>query len=202
MKNTPEKTEARQEIREAIEKLSNIEISYGIALSLNHKYDHGGYSVSRSERSFLLDMYFRLNREKQSKVADINPFEHGDLFIEEAKSRVRENHTGSRINIDLNNPQDLSCMILRLWILHYREKMEGLGDGGYQGSDVDYSFQSEIQRAELVYTLYIQEQDVAEDTLDTACTSFINEHETDTWRKYKLELGWKVDDLTKDDFQG
>lgn len=179
---------------QSIEKLKNSDISYAIALALNHKYDFGGYSVGRSERSFLLDMYFRLNRESHEHLADLNPFQDGALFVEEAKKRVVDTFVGKKVELDEHNLEDLSCIILRLWIKHYREKMELLSDGGYVGSDVDYSFNSEIERAELLYGLYIQEKDVEENALDDAASAFLNA-DSGGFNKYTLELGWRVDDL-------
>lgn len=180
---------------ESIEKLKNSDISYAIALALNHKYGFGGYSVGRSERSFLLDMYFRLNRESHEHLADLDPFQDGALFVTEAKKRVVDTFVGKKVEFDENDSEDLSCIILRLWIKHYREKMELLSDGGYVGGDVDYSFNSEIERAELLYRLYIQEQDAEENALDDAASAFLNV-DSNGFNKYKLELGWKVDDLT------
>ena len=52
--------EFNQEIQESIEKLTNQNLSYALAMYLNHKYDFGGYSVGRSARSFLLDLFFRM----------------------------------------------------------------------------------------------------------------------------------------------
>lgn len=191
----PLEGDPKAEKRESLEGLKNSDISYAIALALNHKYDFGGYSVSRSERSFLLDMYFRLNRESHKNLEGLNPFEDGNLFVEEAKKRVIAEYTGSKDKLDEDNPEDLSCIILRLWIKHYREKMAELGDGGFTGTNVDYSFPSESERAELLYKLYIQEKQINEEALDQASLNFINPEE-ESFQKYRVELGWKVSDLT------
>lgn len=186
----------RREVREAIEKLKNSDICYAIALALNHKYNSGGHSVGRSERSFLFDKYMRLNEQSHEHLAGLNPFGDGDLFIQEAQKRVRSDYKGKKVEFDVKNLEDLSCILLRLWIKHNREKMSELGGGGFKGTEVDYSFNSEIERAELIYGLYIQEHGADEDALDEATKAFINP-EADGFHKYKNELGWEVDDLVQ-----
>ena len=192
--SSPLQHNSKIEEREAIERLKNSDISYAIALALNHKYDFGGYSVGRSERSYLLDMYFRLNKDSHNNLDNLNPFEDGDLFVEEARKRMGTEYVGDKQELDENNPEDLSCIILRLWIKHYREKMAELGDGGFAGTNVDYSFQSESERAELLYKLYIEEKNVNEDALEKASMEFVNPEDS-TLNKYRVELNWKVSDL-------
>jgi len=185
----------RREIREAIESLSPSKLSYGIALMMNHRYDFGGYSVGRSERSYLLDMYLSLNRDYNSEVMQLDPFNNGELFLKIAQLKIKPENEGGRIELNIHDVKDLSCLILRMWIKHYREKVGQIVKGSFS-TDTDFSFESEIKRAELVYGLYIQENSIDEDLLDRESENFVNNDFKDL-NKYKPEFRWLVDDITK-----
>ena len=164
-----------QEQIEKIEALNPEGLAYGVAMQLNHKYDFGGYSVGRSERSFLLDMYFRLNRRENDQVPSLNPFSNYDLFLKIAKSKLLKDYLGNRTDLDIKNPKDLSCIILRIWLNHYRDRVAKLEDDDINFTEKDFSFVSELGVAELIYGLYIQSNDVNEGVLDEFAKQFIDE---------------------------
>ncbi len=193
--------ESHQEsAKEIIEKLTNIELAYGLAMLLNHKYDFGGYSVGRSERSFLLGLFFRLNQGKTSKlVQDINPFDNGELFLAEIAKREEQIKSGeqkvnSKSKLDLNDKRIFSAIVLRFWIKHYEEEV--VKNNQIESViDKDFSFEGEIKRARTLYNLYLSDLNIDERILDSEGEVYIEPAS----QKYTNAFRWHVDDLCNND---
>ena len=175
-----------------IENLTNFELSYGLAMQLNHKYDFGGYSVGRSERSFLLDLFFRLNWNDTAVVRKINPFDNAEMFLSEAKRRSLSRLVQGRMFF-IDDREIFSGVILQLWIDHYREKISVIKSSGFDTS-IDYSFQGEIEKAELIYGLYVGELGIYRKDLIEEGENHIDRSQ-DTLGRYSNAFRWHVDYL-------
>ncbi len=144
---------------ESVGKLTNFEIAYGLALALNSRYSSGGYSVGRSERSYLLDFFLRLNHEKMFSVSSLDPFVNQKIFLAEGERRLggRISDNENKNSEFLDNKEHFSVIVLYLWIIHYRIKMvelkvfdshkDKVGDR-VSLNDIDFSFSREIESAE------------------------------------------------------
>lgn len=139
---------------ESVKKLTNFELAYGIALALNNKYSSGGYSLGRSERSFLLDFFLRLNYEKMSSVSSLDPFVNQKIFLAEGERRLcKQKSNRENKNPEFQDSKEyFSVVVLYLWIIHYKVKMmELLVLDGHKGemslNEIDFSFQSESSRS-------------------------------------------------------
>ncbi len=115
-----------------IENLTNFELAHALGMYLNDKYSTGGYSLGRSNRSYLLDLFFRLNQNEGIKaVQRIDPFENQELFLLEISKRLEqiEKNDGQMLfdlaeELDIGDKKIFSAVILRLWIQHYQEEIE------------------------------------------------------------------------------
>lgn len=189
-----------------IENLTNFELAYGLALALNSKYSSGGYSLGRSERSFLLDFFLRLNHEKLSSVSSLDPFVNQKIFLAEGECRLRKQKS-SRENKNpefRDSKEHFSVVVLYLWIVHYKVKMMELRVlDGHKGemslNEIDFSFQSEIRLAEVIYSLCLFEIHVPEESISAEALKYLHPKSDEdkglTKHTYKLELSWHVGDL-------
>ncbi|MBC7981598.1 hypothetical protein H7X65_00810 [Candidatus Parcubacteria bacterium] len=200
-----------ENLDDQVRKLTNFELAYGIALALNNKYSSGGYSLGRSERSFLLDFFLRLNHERLSSVSGLDPFVNQKTFLAEGERRLILQISGNENGVSefQDTKEHFSVVVLYLWITHYGIKMMELRVlEGYKDlpgerlslNEIDFSFQSEIKSAEAIYSLCQFEAGVPEFIIAGKALKYLHpksdeDDEAPAKHPYKLELSWHVGDL-------
>lgn len=144
--------------QEILSSLSVFQLSYMLSKILNHWYDFGGFSVGRSYRSVLLDLFMSVNRKLN--VIRFDVFKH----VEIAKKRAQElidlrDVVSFQGEIHIRNRKVLSCVLLHMLMQHYVEEIAKndklQADRTLSFNDIDFSFKSHFPMFKILHDLYM-----------------------------------------------
>lgn len=159
---------ATPEKERGVESLTNRELAYLLALQLNHIYDYGGYSIGRSPRSVLLDLFIALNRDTKTDGGDPLKPPYGEQIQIEAEKRCAKNEPSlftEHGEADIQNPLLVSLLILYKLRNVYKEGVAQI-DQAETTTDADLSFEgSPLKLFTTLYTIFLSYLGYTEDEL-------------------------------------
>lgn len=158
--NTTERREMSEEEHSMLKQMNGRQLAYKLALLLADRYDSGGISAERSQRSVLLDLFTSVNR-----YMDVPQFD-GFYFADKLKDRAEEHMQQQRLPIPFKgdiiicNKRVICAVLLYLLKSHYLleiERYKNLEEREGIGNHIDYSFESQIKDVQLLCAVYMSE---------------------------------------------
>jgi hypothetical protein len=155
MSGISEQLPVTPEVQSILDKMNGFQLAYKLSLFLNSLYSCGGYSLGRSVRSYLLDLFMNLNRRCDVQILPVFN------FVEPVKTRasalVKAGPSDRSFvgRVCIRNRKILSAVLLHKLKEEYLRGMSEADAGDI--TDVDHSFSSLYPLFSLLYDAYLLE---------------------------------------------
>jgi len=147
------------QVQKNLHKMNGFELAYKLALLLNALYSSGGYSLGRSTRSALLDLFMTLN--KGLDVQTLPVFNYAEPVRRRVADLIHSAslHKTFEGRICIRNRKILSAVVLHKLQQEYVRGMVEASKLVSEGkiTDADHSFQSLFPLYSLLYDIYLRE---------------------------------------------
>lgn len=159
MNGISEQLPVTPEVQGILDKMNGFELAYKLSLLLNSLYSCGGYSLDRSVRSFLLNLFMGLNGRCDVGILPVFNFVESVKIRASALVKAGPSNRVFAGRVCIRNRKILSAVLLHKLKEEYLRGMSEADAmvGARNITDADHSFRSLFPLFSLVYDVYFHE---------------------------------------------